>query len=542
MRRSAVGVAVVLGLAVGCAPKDVFYKVAIVTTGCDPANDPFEGVQYLKVRVLGDGLDKPLEATSTKDASTKEVKIPNIPNGKNRVVEVRAYDGDPASGGTVVSMGRSLPFDVPDVVPLDLKGPIAINIVLRKVGVFSRPVAADAPTDCARMSVARAGHTATLLNNGKVFIAGGFNLQNSGTVKTALYDAELYDPATGTFAKAQDLSISNGSVKLAKAFHTATLLPGGLVMLWGGETYQQSGAVSAPNAVVLIYNPAADEYGAVKSRTSPKSFSRTRHSAAIDANGKVLIVGGLTRDIPDGGTQPTLLPEDKVEWFDPSTNEAKVVDAITVSRMDMAVSPVKAGEYVAVAGGSDGVPGTPAMATPEVLFFKYDGTAFRQQPLSNPPRLASPGRRAAGVATLRDGQDMLLLGGYTDAASVKPVATSEIVSTSSATVNMGPTVGSRGNICAVNLPDGRVMAIGGRTVDALGSPSHSDGSSVFVQADAAGGVTAMGGPNLAAPRYAHTCTALLDGTVLVLGGINEATDGSQTILQDAWIYQPKPTD
>lgn len=71
MRRSAV-VGLILAFAAGCAPKDVFYKVTIVTSGCDPANDPFDGVQYLKVRVLGDGLDKPLEATSAKDASAHE--------------------------------------------------------------------------------------------------------------------------------------------------------------------------------------------------------------------------------------------------------------------------------------------------------------------------------------------------------------------------------------------------------------------------------------------------------------------------------------
>jgi hypothetical protein len=42
-------------------------------------------------------------------------------------------------------------------------------------------------------------------------------------------------------------------------------------------------------------------------------------------------------------------------------------------------------------------------------------------------------------------------------------------------------------------------------------------------------------------RWAHTCTTLADGSVLVTGGINESSVG-QEVLQDAWIYTPAPVD
>jgi len=61
------------------------------------------------------------------------------------------------------------------------------------------------------MTVGREGHTATLLSNGKVLVAGGWN--NGGFQSSA----ELYDPATGTWS-------TTGSMEIERVYHTATLL------------------------------------------------------------------------------------------------------------------------------------------------------------------------------------------------------------------------------------------------------------------------------------------------------------------------------
>lgn len=528
MRRAVVAVAAVLALA-GCGPKVIDYQVQIVTQTCDSSVDPFEGVQFLRVYVRGADIAAPLDAISGANPDTRQLTIPEIPAGKARVVEVRAYDGDPLSGGRVISMGRSLPFDVPDVVPDDLVGKsVEVKIFLRKVNAFSPIVSAAAPTQCQRMKVARAGHTATELKSGKVFIAGGFNFKAGSPEKQALADTEVYNPATGAFEPTRDISISSsGSLTpLPVAFHTATRLTSGQVLLWGGEVYV--GGVNntvSPRTQVVVYDGDFDEFGAFPSRP----FARSRHRAAIDENGRVLIVGGVKLS--------TLVPVDEVEWFDPDTNQYKVVDGVTLPRIDASVSPVKQGEFIAVAGGTDGT----AMKT-EVVFFKFNGTTFAQQSLANPPRLADPGRRSAGVATVRDGTDMILVGGHSDPRLVSPVASSEIVSSQSATVSMGPAVGARGDICAVTMVDGTVMAVGGRTALMPGANGDSDATSILIKGSSSGGVTSLGGPNLPVPRYSHTCTALQDGTVLVTGGINETSSGTQEILQDAYIYQPAPVD
>ncbi len=76
------------------------------------------------------------------------------------------------------------------------------------------------------LATARNYHTATLLPNGKVLVAGG--LATSGR----LASAELYDPATGSWSP-------TGNLATARYRHTATLLPNGKVLVAGGHEWQR---------------------------------------------------------------------------------------------------------------------------------------------------------------------------------------------------------------------------------------------------------------------------------------------------------------
>jgi hypothetical protein len=71
------------------------------------------------------------------------------------------------------------------------------------------------------MTTTRANHTATLLPNGTVLVAGGYSSSST------LSSAEIYNPATGTWT-------ATASMATARYAHTVTLLPNGSVLVAGG--------------------------------------------------------------------------------------------------------------------------------------------------------------------------------------------------------------------------------------------------------------------------------------------------------------------
>ena len=84
------------------------------------------------------------------------------------------------------------------------------------------------------LNFARHSHTATLLPNGKVLVAGG----SSRTILTP-YQSELYDPATGTWTQ-------TGSLNVGREKHTATLLPNSNVLVAGGAFILKSSELFRP--------------------------------------------------------------------------------------------------------------------------------------------------------------------------------------------------------------------------------------------------------------------------------------------------------
>jgi N-acetylneuraminic acid mutarotase len=115
-------------------------------------------------------------------------------------------------------------------------------------------------------------HTATLLPNGQVLVAGGY-------VDDFLHSAELYDTQTGTWSL-------TGSLNTGIYLHTASLLPDGKVLVVGGIT-RIGNRIGTPVSSEL-YDPSTGTW----SLTSNPNTPRSSHTATLLSDGNVLIVGG----------------------------------------------------------------------------------------------------------------------------------------------------------------------------------------------------------------------------------------------------------
>ena len=98
---------------------------------------------------------------------------------------------------------------------------------------------------------------------------------------STLTSAELYNPATGTWAH-------TGSMKSGREFHTATLLTNGQVLAAGGFNNCDDDFCSDV-ATAELYNPATGTW----TQTGSMHGAREQHSATLLPDGDVLVAGGL---------------------------------------------------------------------------------------------------------------------------------------------------------------------------------------------------------------------------------------------------------
>ena len=145
------------------------------------------------------------------------------------------------------------------------------------------------------LSVRRSYHTATLLRDGKLLVAGGYNeyynyysygYSSGGFLSGgSLSNAEIYDPVTRTWAAA-------GTFQAPRCYHTATLLPDGKVLIAGGwNTYfdqQQNYSYGSPVSIAVIYDPVTLTWTQMNGLGVP----RYSHEATLLSDGKVLLSGG----------------------------------------------------------------------------------------------------------------------------------------------------------------------------------------------------------------------------------------------------------
>ena len=225
--------------------------------------------------------------------------------------------------------------------------------------------AAGAFTVTGQMTSPRVGHTATLLNNGQVLIAGG----GSAT-------AELYDPASGTFSPTSSMAV-------LRSGHTATLLNDGRVMIAGG----------APSILAEIFDPVQGLFSAAGTLTT----DRQSHAAVLMGDGRVFLIGGVSGVHCLGTT----------EMFDPVTGVSTPSAPMQVGRA-LHTATILTNGQVLVAGGLDCDLGS---TTAPTTIERFDPTSGTFTGSGNMAVGHSSGFRVGHTATLLPNGQVLLDGG-----------------------------------------------------------------------------------------------------------------------------------
>jgi N-acetylneuraminic acid mutarotase len=339
----------------------------------------------------------------------------------------------------------------------------------------------------ASLITGREEHTATLLRTGNVLIAGG----TDGRGK-ALASAEIYDPATNRWRSA-------ASMTTARLDHTATLLPGGKVLVVGGLLGPLPFGSLATSE---LYDPTTDAW----STAAPMIVSRARHTATLLADGRVLVVGGLSLVVREGGLFPSQ-PTD-AEIYDPTANGWSVTAPMGQYRYGQTATRLADGRVLVTGGQGD------------VVTFKsteiYDPAADRW--ISAAPMGVA---RAGHAAALLPDGDVLVVGGTGEEPNSLAISltTAEIYDPRT---NLWVTVASMATVHVEHtvtlLRNERVLVVG------------ATGQSRPELYDMARNLWSGTGPSM--DRYQHTATLLPDGKTLIVGGYGIES------LDSAVLYDP----
>ena len=339
------------------------------------------------------------------------------------------------------------------------------------------------------MNTGRTDHTATLLPNGQVLVAGGLDASS-----TPLASAELYNPATGTWT-------ATGSMVEARQGHTATLLPNGEVLVVGGHT-PLADCVSTAE----LYNPSTGRWATTGSMTE----GRCSHTATLLTNGQVLVAGGCCKPRINGDSLAS------AELYKPSAGTWQATGSLNVSRYGAAAVLLSSGEALVAGGNNIANGGTYTQLASAELYNPSQGEWVLAPSLN----FTTP----TATATLLGNSDVLVVGGPGEFSGPS-------VRTWTNTGSYPKVALVGGGHAATLLGTGKVVVTGTRCN--YSGCSHVATPGCFLYDFSSNSWSITGSMNHA--RVRHTATLLPNGQVLVAGGefgINTS------VLASAELYTP----
>ena len=345
-------------------------------------------------------------------------------------------------------------------------------------------------------------HTATLLNDGRVLIAGG-----TGVDGVARANCELFDPKANRWIRAP------GMID-ARAGHAATLLSDGSVLVTGGETGLGIFPIESL-ASAEIYHPTSNSWTAAAAMHVP----RRMHSSFRLHDGRVLVVSG-TNEAP--ASPLPAVQQVQAEVYDPQRDSWAFAGAGLPPLNGQAATLMPDGMVLVTGGSTD-----KGFATTGAELF--DPSTKRWQSTTWP--MATP--RYGHTATLLPDGKVLLTGGYStqpQPAGGLAYPVSELLTTSEI-FDLRGNPGVRMGYSGILRFEHSATLLWNGTVLVVGSAYASDADSQIFDPKNTEQWVSTGMPM---DRYLHTATVLSDGRVLVAGGFGV---GSPTTT---WMFSAVP--
>lgn len=332
-------------------------------------------LSYLEVLVESESLAQPVREVF--DFAAKRGTFEGLEPVTDAVVTViaRANDGNGQPGPARAASSVGL---------VDLSGDdgfevVQISMVIGEIDTFISTTNTDVANQCTQQVVPRRGHTATLLPDGRVLLAGGSQVEaNAVRLWTT---TEIYNPRTGFFVAGPELR--NG-----REGHTATALADGRVFIAGGESGDTVGTLRAAQ----LFDPDTNTLGVSISMQEQRAY----HTATALADGRVLLAGGVERDPVSGA----LIYTATTEVYDPFSNATVPGPNLQRPRAFHAAVPIGPASVALIGGLDDGE------LVPNVEFVNPTGALAG--PALNVPR----SHLAAEIVPGRDA--VLVVGGFDD--------------------------------------------------------------------------------------------------------------------------------
>lgn len=509
--------------------------------------EPPPGIDAYRICVQN-STGKMLVCGDFDDLEASSVRLSGIPSGGQRIVTFQGYTIDQASqAADVVWCGRAVGVNIGD------DSVTTVSMLLSRCGDFSATPGEPA--------AGRVFHSATLLADGRVLLAGGYDSISAGgdcPQPCARLDAgatvEIYDPANGTFNQLDDLAHPRG-------LQAAMLLSDGRVLLAGGcQTASLQSSFADPDQPgsplgCLTPGPAASTAEIIDPQSGQgQTFDipdSVMSAALALAGDRLLLIGG---EDADGASTRRMLIIDVSQVTPKITEFAKALAEPRRSPLVVPISTAGQSPAEALVLGGMGAPieTDPGQFAERIVASSGSVASLIPRYVSSAAGIGLPVIHASGCRPLAG--HLLVSGGVYPGRFLsldtpflpQPIEQTAVIDTRTdefKLLDANQQLGTARAFHATTVLDGlgHALVSGGFVRLDPGATCHLD-ATAGVEAwdeDSQGFSLAWlrGEPiEMLHPRAGHSATRLDDGTVLIVGGL----DGT-VVLDAAEVFSPFST-